>query len=180
MLPDSDRRGDPHAIREYDTDWPRAYEGWRSRLSAALGTAAISVDHVGSTSVVGLAAKPVIDIMVSVPDVRDESTYLPPVLSTGLILRMRDAGHLLLWPPPERPREVHVHVCDAGGRWARDELLFRDYLRAHGDVRDRYAALKRRLIDRWGDDRKAYTEAKTAFVLDALDDAPIWARRSNV
>jgi dephospho-CoA kinase len=68
-----------------------------------------------------------------------------------------------------------VHVCNSGGHWGRDELLFRDYLAANSAARDQYAALKRDLMARWHDDRQAYGEAKTAFVLDALERARIWA-----
>ena len=123
----------------------------------------------------GLAAKPVIDIMISVPDTRDEPSFLPACFSTGLILRMREEGHLLLWPPAASPREVHVHVCDSGSAWGCDELLCRDYLVADSVVRDEYSSLKRDLIARWRDDRRPYTEAKTAFVLDTLEHARMWA-----
>jgi GrpB-like predicted nucleotidyltransferase (UPF0157 family) len=154
--------------------------GWiRSRTGGPglpqLSEGATRIDHVGSTAVPGLAAKPVIDIMISVPDTRDEPSFLPACFSTGLILRMREEGHLLLWPPPANPREVHVHVCDSGSDWGRDELLFRDYLVADSAVRDKYSSLKRDLIARWHDDRRAYTEAKTAFVLDTLEHARMWA-----
>jgi GrpB-like predicted nucleotidyltransferase (UPF0157 family) len=179
VLPGSDRRDDPHEISDYDPAWLVTFADWRPRLAAALGAAASRIDHVGSTAVPGLAAKPVIDVMVSVPDVGDEASYLPACLSTGLILRMREAGHRLLWPPPVSPRVVHVHVCDSGGGWGRDELLFRDYLRVHPAACDEYSALKRDLMARWHDDRRAYTEAKTAFVLDALEHARAWAIHSG-
>lgn len=175
VLPGSDRPADPHELSDYDPAWPDRFARWRARLAAALGPGPARIDHLGSTAVPGLAAKPVIDIMISVPDSADEPSFLPGCASAGLILRMRETGHLLLWPPPARPREVHVHVCDDGGAWGRDEILFRDYLRASPAVRDAYAALKRDLITRWRGDRKAYTEAKTAFILDALDDARAWA-----
>lgn len=174
-LPGSDRLGDPHEISEYDPAWLVTFEGWRSRLAAALGRAATRIDHVGSTAVPGLAAKPVIDIMISVPDARDEPSFVPACLATGLILRMREEGHLLLWPPAADPREVHVHVCHSGSDWSCDELLFRDYLVADSAVRDKYASLKRDLIARWHNDRRAYTEAKTGFVLDTLEQARMWA-----
>jgi GrpB-like predicted nucleotidyltransferase (UPF0157 family) len=179
VLPGSDRPGDPHDIVDYDPAWQRQFAQWSGRLTDALGRAATRIEHVGSTSVPGLAAKPVIDIQVSVGDASAEGAYLPAVEAAGLILRIRENGHLLLWPPPQKPRDVHVHVCDAGGAWERRHLLFRDYLRAHPDKRDGYAALKRELITRWQEDRKAYAEAKTAFVLDTLDDAERWALASS-
>jgi hypothetical protein len=77
-LSGSDRRGDPHDISQYDPAWAVTFEHWRSRLAAALGTAATRIDHVGSTAVPGLAAKPVIDVMISVPDTSDEPSTCPP------------------------------------------------------------------------------------------------------
>ena len=179
VLPGSDRPGDPHEIADYDPGWGRQFADWQGRLARALGPAATRIEHVGSTSVPGLAAKPIIDIQVSVPDVGEEVTYLPAAESCGLVLRMRESGHLLLWPPPVRPRDVHVHVCDSGSSWERRHLLFRDFLRRHSDTRESYGALKRELIIRWQDDRKAYSEAKTEFVLDVLDKAERWAKSGN-
>jgi GrpB-like predicted nucleotidyltransferase (UPF0157 family) len=127
----------------------------------------------------GLPAKPIIDIQVSVPDAGDESAYLGRAESAGLILRLREEGHRLLWPPAARSREVHVHVCGSGSCWERNHLLFRDYLRAHPAARDGYAALKRDLISRWRQDRNAYGAAKTGFVLDVLADAAPWAAATN-
>ena len=177
--PGSDRHGDSHEVISYDPAWPELFLAWRGRLAATLGRAATRIDHVGSTSVPGLAAKPVIDIQVSVPDVADESSYLSRAESAGLILRLREHDHRFLWPPPARARDVHVHICATGGAWERDHLLFRDYLRSHAAVRDNYAALKRELIQQWRHDRKAYGEAKTGFVLDTLADASQWAARSQ-
>jgi GrpB-like predicted nucleotidyltransferase (UPF0157 family) len=175
VIPGSDRGGDPHEVTSYDPDWPDLFADWRDRLAAALGPVAARIEHVGSTAIPGLAAKPVIDIQISVPDVGDERAYLPGLETIGLILRLRETGHLFLWPPRTEPRDVHVHVCGSGSSWERDHLLFRDYLRAHPDVCIRYASLKRDLISRWHRDRKAYGAAKTAFVLDTLDLAVRWA-----
>lgn len=175
VLPGSERPGDPHEVVSSDPAWPEKFAVWRDRLSAVLGPRAMRIDHVGSTAVPGLAAKPVIDIQVSVPDVTDERAYLPLLESAGLILRLRETGHLFLWPPPAKPRDAHVHVCASGSSWERDHLLFRDYLRAHPSVCESYAALKNELVTRWRHDRKAYGESKTDFVLDALADAARWA-----
>lgn len=175
VLPGSGRPIDPHEVTTYDPDWPVRFGVWRERLAQALGLAATRIDHVGSTAVPGLAAKPVIDIQVSVPNVDDEPSYLACAESAGLIMRLREYGHRLLWPPAGKPRDVHVHICGSGSTWERDHLLFRDYLRAHPAVCGSYATLKQELIERWQHDRKAYSEAKTGFVLDTLADASQWA-----
>jgi len=172
----SERADGAIEVAAYDERWPARFAEWRSRLAAALGPAAIRIEHVGSTAVPGLAAKPIIDIQVSVPDTEDEATYVPAVERAGARLRARDPGHRYFRPPADRPREVHVHVCESGSEWERNHLLFRDYLRAHPAARDAYAELKRELSQSYPDDRLAYTDAKAAFILDALDAAETWSK----
>jgi GrpB-like predicted nucleotidyltransferase (UPF0157 family) len=171
----STRAGDAIEVIAYDEHWPMRFAEWRTRLAAALGVVAVRIEHVGSTAVPGLDAKPIIDIGVTVADTEDEAAYVPAIESTGLQLRAREPGHRYFRPPADRPRDVHVHVCAAGSAWEREHLLFRDYLRAHPAARQAYAELKRDLAERYPDDRLAYTDAKSAFILDALDDAAAWA-----
>ena len=166
---------DPIEVVPWDPGWPSRYDEWRGRLARALGTAAVRIDHVGSTSVPGLAAKPVIDVQVSVRDVQDEPSYVPAVEGVGLWLRMREPIHRYFRPAEGRPRAIHVHVCTAGSGWERDHLLFRDYLRCHGAVASEYGRHKVALAERYRTDRVAYTEAKTCFILDALEVAERWA-----
>ena len=136
---------------------------------------ALRIEHVGSTSVPGLPAKPVIDIQVSVASLHDEDSYVPPCQAAGLQLRSRDDGHRFFRPPAGRPRDVHVHVCAAGSSWERGHLLFRDFLRADRAGQDAYAAMKLQTASRWRDDRMGYTEAKNDLILDLLDQAERWA-----
>jgi GrpB-like predicted nucleotidyltransferase (UPF0157 family) len=163
----------------YDLSWPGRYERWRDRLDEQLGATALRIEHVGSTAVPGLLAKPVIDIQISVPDLNDESRYVRQVEQAGVQLRSRDALHRFFRPFAGQPRDVHVHVCQAGSDWEREHLLFRDYLRSHADARDAYAKVKQEAAQVWSDDRIAYTEAKTGVVLDLLDAAEIWARADS-
>jgi GrpB-like predicted nucleotidyltransferase (UPF0157 family) len=171
-----DERPDPVEIVAYDRSWPVRFESWKERLSEALRMSARRIEHVGSTAVQGLAAKPTIDIQISVDSLEREEDYVPGLTACGLELRSRDRLHRYLRPPPDRPRDVHVHVCKAGGDWEREHLLFRDFLRAHPAAAERYATSKRALADRWRDDRPAYTEAKTAIILETLAAAEQWAQ----
>ena len=114
VLPGSTRGADPHEVTSYDPNWPARFQAWRDRLAAALGSAAVRIDHVGSTSVPGLAAKPIIDVQVSVPEVDDERPYLCRAESAGLVLQLRERGHRFLLPPAAEPRDVHVHICGSG------------------------------------------------------------------
>lgn len=171
--------GDPVEVVPYDPAWPDAFGAWRDRLVAALGSTARRIEHVGSTAVPGLAAKPVIDIQVSVLDAADEAAFRPALEGLGLPLRAREPGHRYFRPPRGHPREVQVHVCDAAGEWERIHLLFRDYLRAHPAACEDYAALKQGLAGRFRGDRVAYNEAKSGFILELLERAEEWAQTTG-
>jgi GrpB-like predicted nucleotidyltransferase (UPF0157 family) len=172
----SERSAVPLVVLEYNPVWPQTYAHWRRRIGAALGPAALGIEHVGSTSVPGLAAKPIVDIQVSVADLTDEPRYVPPLEQVGLVLRSRDEMHRYFRPPADQPRDLHVHVCAAGSQWERDHLLFRDYLRADPAACCRYAEAKRANVRRWSDDSWGYTEAKSGVILDILELAADWAR----
>jgi GrpB-like predicted nucleotidyltransferase (UPF0157 family) len=175
----SERQNVHLEVVPYDLSWPGRYERWRDRLDEQLGATAPRIEHVGSTAVPGLLAKPVIDIQISVPDLNDESRYVTQVEQAGVQLRSRDALHRFFRPFAGQPRDVHVHVCQAGSDWEREHILFRDYLRSHVDARDAYAKVKQEAAQVWSDDRIAYTEAKTGVVLDQLDAAEIWAMANS-
>jgi GrpB-like predicted nucleotidyltransferase (UPF0157 family) len=174
IVPESGRTLEPIEVVEYDAAWPAAFAEWRDRLATALGSAAVRIEHVGSTSVTGLPAKPVIDIQVSIADLDDEATYVPQIEALGVQLRSRDRWHRYFRPFRGRPRDVQIHVCGTGSGWERDHLLFRDYLRTHPDALAAYAAAKRRAAADWGDDRLAYTDAKTAVIQEIMAAAERW------
>lgn len=169
------REPEPVRVVPCAPGWPQRFEVWRDRLTALLGPVACRIEHVGSTSVPGLAAKPVVDIQVSVAGMDEEDGYVPPAEAAGLQLRFRDHEHRYFQPPPGRPRDVHVHVCQQGEDWERLHLLFRDYLRASATARDAYAAAKREAARLWADQAAAYTEAKPDVILGLLDQAEAWA-----
>jgi GrpB-like predicted nucleotidyltransferase (UPF0157 family) len=169
------RERQPVEIVAYDQGWPERFEAWRGRLAGGLGPVARRIEHVGSTSVPGLAAKPVVDIQVSVAELSDEDRYAPSCEAAGLQFRLRDDEHRYFQPPPWQPRSVHVHVCQKGSKWERVHLLFRDYLRFSPDAREAYAVAKREAARVWGNDRAAYTEAKSDVILGILDQAEAWA-----
>jgi len=170
----SERPPEVVEVVDYDPTWPERYVRWRALIREALGETALRIEHVGSTAVPGLPAKPVIDVQVSVDDIDNESAYVDPLEAAGLQLRTRDELHRYFRPFPDQPREVHVHVCPAGSAWERDHVLFRDYLRTHPDAVDAYASAKRSAATRWHDDRLAYTDAKTETVLHIMELANSW------
>lgn len=171
-----ERHPEPIELAEYDPAWPARYEQMRARLAAALGDVARRIEHVGSTAVPGLAAKPIVDVQISVPDIEDEAAFRAAIEGEGFVLRFIEPGHRYFRPPPSLPRLWQIHVCTVGSKWERDHLLFRDFLRAHPAEAARYAELKRRLVAQHRDDRIAYNDAKGPFIEHALRRAEEWAR----
>lgn len=175
QITEGSERFDPITLVDYDPAWPARFESWRSRIAGALGPVAVRVEHIGSTSVPGLMAKPIVDIQVSVGDVADESRYVPQIEAIGMQLRSRDHVHRFFRPFAGLPRDVHVHVCASGSEWERRHLLFRDYLRSSPEAQARYLAQKREAARLWSDDGWAYTDAKDAVIRDLEKEAEGWA-----
>ncbi len=116
-------------VADYDPAWPERFRREEAKLRAALGGAALSVEHIGSTSVPGLAAKPIVDILLVVEDSGDEASYLPALEESGYVLRVRepDPDEHRMFRTPEK--DVHVHVYSAGSPEIERYLLLRDRLR---------------------------------------------------
>ncbi|WP_166615825.1 GrpB family protein [Kineococcus vitellinus] len=148
-------------LHEHDERWADAYQEHRTRIRDALAAADVRIEHIGSTAVPGLAAKPVVDVVLVVEDVTAEEDYLDALLAAGYELRVREPGHRLVRTPA---RDVHVHVYGRGDPAVDEYLLLRDHLRS--DARDRalYESTKRALLTRRWDDMNAYADAKTAVI----------------
>jgi GrpB-like predicted nucleotidyltransferase (UPF0157 family) len=174
-----DRAGEPVEIAAYDPAWPARFEEMRARLAHALGATAVRIDHVGSTAVPGLAAKPIIDIEISVPDVEQEDAFRAAIEAQGFGMRWVEPGHRYFRPPPPLPREYQVHVCTIGSDWERHHLLFRDYLRADPETAAAYEALKRDAATRFTRDRIGYNDSKGPFIEAAVERAEEWATRTG-
>lgn len=144
-----------------DPRWAGRYAAHEDRIRAAIGDVAVSVEHIGSTSVPGLAAKPIIDVLVTVGDITAEEDYLDPLLGAGYSLRVREPGHRLV--RPER-REAHIHILEVGDPAAMDYLLLRDHLRTDPADRRLYETTKRELLTREWSDMNAYADAKTGVI----------------
>jgi GrpB-like predicted nucleotidyltransferase (UPF0157 family) len=148
----------------YDPDWPVRFERERAKIVEALGEWSIAVDHIGSTSVPGLAAKPIIDICLTVGDSADETTYAGALETAGYELRVREPNfheHRML---RSRTRDVHVHVFTQGCIEINRYLAFRDRLRGHEADRELYAATKLQLAAQDWPSMQHYADAKTEVV----------------
>ena len=146
-------------IAEPDPEWPRRFQAERARIERALGP--VPIEHIGSTAVPGLAAKPIVDILVAVADPDAEGTYLPALELAGYVLRVREPGHRMLRTPQ---LDVHVHVWADGSPEARRDLVFRDRLREDAAARAAYERLKRELAAREWEDMNFYAEAKGQLI----------------
>lgn len=158
-------------VADYDPAWQSWFEWDRERIAGTLGETALSIEHVGSTSVPGLPAKPLIDILLQVEDTADEQSYVPGLEAAGYALRIREPEwleHRLL--RRAEPHDVNLHVLSP--RHAAEEirrmLAFRDWLRTHEDDRERYAATKRELSRRDWRYVQDYADAKTEVVEEIL------------
>ena len=157
-------------ISPYDPAWPGSFDAEAKRIESAMGAAAVRIDHVGSTAVPGLAAKPVIDMQLSVRVLHPLEPHLRPLVALGYthVPHPDDATYPFLHRPSEWPHSHHLHLCEAGGGEERRHLAFRDFLREHPEEAAAYADVKLRLALEFDardfESRNAYAEAKSVFI----------------
>jgi GrpB-like predicted nucleotidyltransferase (UPF0157 family) len=156
-------------VCDYDEEWPRIFERLRARIWPVVSDVAVGIEHVGSTSVPGLAAKPIIDMTVLVTDRRD----VPLTIEGLAMLEYRHRGNLGIEDReafdhrPDLPRH-NLYVCPVGTIGVVNQIAVRDYLRAHPESALRYGELKKRLAAEFPNDIDSYVFGKTDFVLDVL------------
>ena len=181
---------DEIALVDYDPRWPEQFAAEAARVQAALGDdLVVTVEHFGSTAVPGLAAKPIIDLLVVVRSLESaRSRAVPALEAIGYAYWLTDPApdrmFFVKGLPPNGPRTHHVHIVDLSisldpriGEFSfADRLLFRDYLRAHSEEARRYENLKRGLALQFAADREAYTEGKTDYIYAVMQKA----RASNL
>ena len=156
---------------EYDPHWPQLYEREAQRIRSLLGDRVLQLEHVGSTAVPGLCAKPIIDILLVVADSAYEQSYIPALEAAGYRLRIREPDwfeHRMLKGPDT---DINLHVFSAGASEIERMLRFRDWLRANADDRERYAQIKRELSRQVWANVQNYADAKTSIVYEILERA---------
>jgi GrpB-like predicted nucleotidyltransferase (UPF0157 family) len=162
---------EPVVLVEYDDEWPSLYAREEARIREALRDTAVQIEHTGSTSIPGLAAKPIVDIVLVVPDSADEPAYVPALEVAGYVLRIREPGwfeHRLL--KGTNPK-VNLHVFSAGCPEVERMLRFRDHLRRDAGDRQLYERTKRELAQRDWKYVQHYADAKTDVVEEILGRA---------
>jgi GrpB-like predicted nucleotidyltransferase (UPF0157 family) len=177
--PSLDDRFDP-AVRIVDPEpaWPALAARELRRIEEAVGDVAVRAEHVGSTAVPGLAAKPIVDLQLSVDAIEPPERYVVSLTGLGYLFvpAPESPDYHFFAKPPERPRTYHLHVCEAGSEHELRHVAVRDFLRAHPDEAARYATLKRELVARHPQDRLAYIAGKDEYMTDLEGRALRWAR----
>jgi GrpB-like predicted nucleotidyltransferase (UPF0157 family) len=161
-------------LSEYDPCWPERYQHERDRILHAIGEYVVAIEHIGSTAVPGLGAKPIIDIMVAVRSLRrDAPACVEPLRRLGYehVSRpdFKDSAFFChgVWGPSTR----HLHLTEYGSAFWNEKLLFRDYLRLHSDTAAEYFALKCSLASKHAANRTAYTDAKSSYIHSVMNRA---------
>lgn len=158
-------------LKPYDENWPVLFEREKQRISTILEDKALMIEHIGSTSVPGLIAKPIIDILLVVEDAGKEEDYVVDLVSHGYILRIKEPDfenhHMFLGPDTD----IHLHVFSQGSKEIEKYLLLRNYLRAHQEARELYANTKKTLAKKKWKYVQNYADAKSDVVQQIMDAA---------
>ncbi len=159
----------PVIIVDYDPSWPELFELLRERIARVVGDLALTIEHVGSTSVPGLAAKPIIDIDIVIDEYIDPASVIQRLGTLGYAHEGDGGipGREAFSPPPGGPYH-HLYLCTETCPAYREHILFRDYLRSHPDVAKVYGDLKKQLAEQYRTDRVGYGREKTEFVTGIL------------
>ena len=159
-------------IESHRKAWHECYRVETDRLSRGIADDTIRFEHVGSTAVEGLPAKPVIDILATVDSIDTADSLVEPLGEMGYELRPDDRDRLFFARGAAESRTQYLHVAEAESAYATQMVVFRDHLRENPDVAAAYAELKRSLAEQFPEDRDSYTEGKSAFVTRVLDELP--------
>lgn len=165
-------------IVDYDSSWPAKFRDIASGIRGALGDVALRIDHIGSTAVPGLAAKPIIDVQISVRSLEPVEPFRLPLEAVGWVYRANNPERTKRYfrESPGNPR-THIHVRAIGSFAQQFPLLFRDYLRTDELAADGYASTKRTLAARYPHSGQDYTAAKGQIVWDIIQRGDEWAQR---
>jgi len=167
----------PYAFRSYDSSWPQQFEKIAEEIRSVFGDSIVELEHVGSTSIQGLSAKPQIDVLVTVRDFAGVPRYYPQMESRGYTPRgdyTNEGEEYFTKDVPSGARLASVHILPAGHRWAVDLIDFRDYLRTHPNELALYDASKQKAHDSYPDDYTNYYKSKLKIVHELRHRAAEW------
>ncbi|WMT38903.1 GrpB family protein [Paenibacillus sp. D2_2] len=171
---------DQWRIAEYDPEWSDLFLEIGLKLRDALGEMAVRIDHVGSTSIVGMDAKPIIDIQVSMHNYEVVSNYKDKLERIGFVFRAENPDKTKRYfREVPGSRRTHIHIREVGGFSEQITLLFRDYLREHREDCLRYALEKYRLMQLYRQERHKYVEGKGPIVWEIIQKAHSWSQETG-
>ena len=167
---------EPIIVEEYNPEWIDRFLREKESLLGAIGHLIIDLEHIGSTSIFDLAAKPIIDILIGVKTLEDAEKCIPILEKMNyqyvpeyeVVLPER---RYFRKPPRGQGHDVHLHMTVLGSDFWERQLMFRNYLRIHSKARDDYSMLKKKLAKKYKNDREGYTNAKEEFILETLKKA---------
>lgn len=160
-------------IDDYNEDWELIYKQEERAIKELLGDKAISIEHIGSTSIKGLGSKPIIDFMVGVEDITEVEEFIQSLASMGYehVYHKEFPNRRFFRKGQWRAGTHHLHVYKYGSEEWDNNILFRNYLRTHSDVLENYSQLKKDLAEKYRYDRTAYTNAKHPFIVEVIAKA---------
>ncbi|MDF1964060.1 GrpB family protein [Priestia megaterium] len=160
-------------IEKYTSNWALSFKEEQKFLSGIMSNKAISIEHIGSTSVKGLGAKPILDIMVGVRNLEEVDDFIEPLSNIGYehVFHREFPNRRFFRKGLWRAGTHHLHIYKYESEEWNNNILFRDYLRKYTDIRDQYNQLKLKLAQKYTFDRVAYTEAKAPFITDVIQKA---------
>lgn len=158
----------PVVIESYNSEWPKVFKSEAFIIQQAIEPYITIIEHIGSTAVPGLAAKPIIDMLIGVKDLADAPHFIPPLQQLGYVYVPKHEVDLperrYLYKQNNGEDTFHLHMVEPNSEFFRRHIAFRDYLRTHPEEVTVYASLKQKLAREFGSDRSGYTDAKTEFI----------------
>jgi len=162
----------------HDSEWDGLFQAEKTKLLGALGDLAVDIQHVGSTAIPTISAKPIIDVAVLVKSIEEVSKQVGQIEALGYQKKQENRPERLFFTKgPEEKRIVHLHIGDVSANYIQDMIAFRDYLIQNPGEAKKYMKLKSELAEKFADDREPYTAAKERFVQDVLKKTNKSARR---
>ncbi|MFZ0476553.1 MAG: GrpB family protein [Halobacillus sp.] len=160
------------SLRTYHPEWPILFEQEQELIAEALGHHALGIEHIGSTAIPGLQAKPIIDIMTGVRSLASYDSYIPSLSAIGyMYVPKPELVERRFFKKVKETQTFHLHLCEFGGKEWEEKLLFRDYLRQHPEPMEEYNSLKQTLAVRYQKDRPSYTKSKEPFISSIIQKA---------
>lgn len=158
-------------VIDYDESWKHEFEKEKDEISKAFAGKPAVIEHFGSTSISGLCAKPIIDILIGIDRFDAATEYIRPMETIGYTFKGENGIPFRNFFIKGDPRTHHVHMVDVNSALWKEQLRFRDYLRTHPEEIERYADLKRKLARRYPDDRDRYLSSKAGFIQGIIGKA---------